>query len=57
MITNLSNHPSAGWPKDQWDYASEKWGGIRDLPMPPVKAEASPEEVLARWGESALDWE
>ena len=47
MFTNLSNHPSSGWPAEQYNYAGTGWdeealkqaaayGSIMDLPLSPI---------------------
>ncbi len=46
MFFNLSNHPSSGWTKEQYEYAYSRWGEIRDLPFPPLGPELTEEDVL-----------
>ena len=46
MFTNLSNHPSSGWPEEQYSYASSRWGRISDLPFPVLNPDKSEEEIL-----------
>ena len=46
MFTNLSNHPSSGWPAEQYNYAASRWGTIQDIAFPKLRPEASGEEVL-----------
>ncbi len=47
MLTNLSNHPSSKWPKEQYDYAASRWGEIQDIAFPRFAPESASEEVLA----------
>lgn len=39
MLLNLSNHPSASWPKNQKNAAIEAYGGIEDLAFPQISPE------------------
>lgn len=44
MFINLTNHPSAGWSKEQLE-AAQQYGEIADIPFPDIRPEASTEEV------------
>ena len=46
MFTNLSNHPSSDWSKEQYSYVSSRWGRISDLPFPLLSPDTSEEEIL-----------
>lgn len=36
MLINLSNHPSAKWPENQINVATQLYGNVVDLPFPNV---------------------
>lgn len=46
MLLNLSNHPSVNWSKEQLEAAQTLYGGVVDMPFPPISPEASTDEVM-----------
>ncbi len=44
MLLNLSNHPSAKWPENQIQAASQ-YGGVTDMPFPHIDPEADTDQV------------
>ncbi len=44
MFINFSNHPSSKWSDEQLKAAKE-YGEIKDMPFPPVPADAGTEDV------------
>lgn len=45
MFINLSNHPSAGWGKEQLE-AARQYGEIVDMPFPSVNEQATETEIV-----------
>ena len=46
MLLNLSNHPSAKWPPDQMQTATQQYGSIEDLPFPQINPHWSADQVV-----------
>jgi hypothetical protein len=46
MLLNLSNHPSVNWSKEQLNAAQTQYGGVVDMPFPPISPEATTDEVI-----------
>lgn len=45
MLLNLSNHPSANWPKVQMNAAIQQYSSVQDLPFPQIDPSATSDDL------------